>query len=96
MGELLLNGKTIDEETVNYAINLGKKVKASKVNDKNLYAKIVNWGINYITTQYLHPFLMKNNRDYPIQIKCFSKNFLDISECKIDDDIKIKDNEYKI
>ena len=89
----LLNGKTIDEETVNYAINLGKKVKAAKVNDKNLSDKIVNWGVNYITTQYLHPFLMKNNRDYPIKIKCFSQNFLNISECKIDDDIKLKDNE---
>jgi glycerophosphoryl diester phosphodiesterase len=89
----LLNGKKIDETSVHYALKTGKKVKAAKVNNKIISDKIVNWGVNYITTQYLHPFLIRNNKEYPIKIKCISKANSKFSECQINSNIILKDNE---
>ena len=91
MGNLLY-GNNIDENTVKYGLSLGHKIKAAKVNDIEFANKIIKWGVNYITTQNLHPFLIKNEKEEPIQIKCTSLFLHDYSECKLDKNIKLIDN----
>lgn len=93
MGGLLEGGK-INEEAVKYALSLEKKVKASKVDDLQLAEQLQSWGVNYITTNYLHPFLMKNEKEDPIIVRCNpSPEDEHISECEIDDNIRLIDNE---
>ena len=93
MGNLLY-GKTINKEAVKYGLSLKNKIKAAKVNDINLAEKLFSWGVNFITTQYLNPFQLKNEKEVPIKIKCnylFLKNY---SICIIEKDIYLKDNEF--
>ena len=93
MGNLLF-GNNIDEKTVKYGLSLGHKIKAAKVNDLVFANKIFNWGVNYITTQYLHPFLVENEKEEPIKLKCTSLLFDDkFSECKFDENVNLIDNE---
>ena len=92
MGNLLY-GQSIDEETVKYGLSLGHKIKAAKVNNLEFANKILKWGVNYITTQYLHPFMVNNEKEEPIIIKCISTIFSNLSECKLDKNIELKDNE---
>ena len=92
MGKLLM-GKSINKEAVKYGLSLGKKIKAAKVNDKEFAQKIISWGVNYITTQYLHPFLIENEKEEPMKVKCNINYLHNISECKIDDKLLLKDNE---
>ena len=86
-------GENIDEESVKFGISLGHKIKASIVDNLETANKIEKWGVSYITTKVLHPFLMKNEKQDPIIVRCSP---LDdhTSECEIDDDIPLKDNEY--
>ena len=88
------SGKKIDEETVRYALSLGPKIQVSDVNDINTAEKLQSWGVNYIKTNNLHPFLMKNDKEEPIIARC-SPSVEDEhhSECEIDDDVILKDNE---
>ena len=72
MGNLLYGG-TINYESVKYGLSLGKKIKAAKVNDRKFADKLFSWGVNYITTQYLYPFQLKNEKEESLKIKC-SKN----------------------
>ena len=89
----LTSGKTIDEETVKYGLSLGKRIKASVVDNLEFSKKIQNWGVNYITTNKLHPFLIHNSKEDPILLRCSP---LDdhTSECEIEEDIPLRDNEY--
>ena len=90
----LKSGKSIDKETVQYGLSLGKKIKAAKVDDIDFANKIQSWGVNYITTNYLHPFLIKNDKEVPIIVRCApSVDDEYSSECEIDNDIILKDNE---
>lgn len=89
----LLSGKKIEKETVKYGLSLQKKIKAAKVNDIYFAEKLFSWGVNFITTQYLHPFQLKNEKEAPIKIKCNYLYFKKFSACKIDKDIFLKDNE---
>ena len=91
MGNLLY-GKTIKKETVKYGLSLGKKIKAAKVNDPNFAETLFLWGVNYITTQQLEPFQLKNEKEEPIRIECNS-NSGKYSECEIDENILLNDNE---
>ena len=86
-------GENIDEESVKFGVSLGHKIKASIVDNLETANKIEKWGVSYITTKVLHPFLMKNEKQDPIIVRCSP---LDdhTSECEIDDDIPLKDNEY--
>ena len=83
----LLSGNTIEEKTVKYGLSLGHKIKAAKVNNIDFSNKIVKWGVNYITTQYLHPFMISNEKEDPIKIKCTSSFSSMFSECKLDFDL---------
>ena len=96
MGNLLY-GNSIDEKTVKYGLSLGHKIKAAKVNNLDFANTILKWGVNFITTQYLHPFMINNEKEDPIKIKCLINNSYNFSECKLNKNIELKDNEiYKI
>ena len=87
-------GKKINEETVKYALSLGGKVKAAKVDNLQFAEKIQSWGVNFITTNYLHPFLIKNDKEDPIIVRCEpSPEDEHESICEINDEVKLKDNE---
>ena len=92
MGNLLY-GKHIDEQTVKYGLSLGRKIKAAKVNDKKFADKLFKWGVNYIMTQHLEPFLLKNQNEEPIKIKCNPLILNELSECEIDNNSPLIDNE---
>ena len=83
----LLSGNTIEENTVKYGLSLGHKIKAAKVNNIDFSNKILKWGVNYITTQYLHPFMINNEKEEPIKIKCTSSFSNIFSECKLVTDL---------
>ena len=90
----LMDGLTIKEDVVKYGLSLGKKIKAAKVDDIAFAEKIQSWGVNYITTNLLHPFLIKNEKEDPIVVRC-SPSVIDEheSDCEIRDDVKLIDNE---
>ena len=55
---------------------------------------MASWGVNFITTNKLHPFLIKNIKEEPIAVRCSSLDIKNgLSRCKIDEDIKLIDNE---
>ena len=91
---LLMNGNTINEETVKYGLSLGKKIKAAKIDDINLANKVVSWGVSFICTNKLHPFMLKNEKEEPIIASCtISDTDEETSECEIDEDYNLIDNE---
>jgi len=89
----LTSGKTIDEATVKYGISLGKRIKAAVIDDLEFANKVQNWGVNYITTNKLHPFLIHNTKEDPILLRCSPVDG-DTSECEIEEDIPLRDNQY--
>ena len=90
----LTEGKKINKDTVKYALSLGKKVKAAKVDNIDFANRIVSYGVNFITTNYLHPFMIKNDKEDPIIVRCLpSDNNEDMSRCEIKDKIKLIDNQ---
>ena len=90
----LTTGGKISEETVKYGISLGKKIKASKIDDINFANQVVSWGVNYVCTNKLEPFLMKNEREEPIIATCTQSDMdEEISECEIDEEYDLEDNQ---
>ena len=91
---MLSAGKTINEETVKYGLSLGKKIKAAKIDDLKFANKVVSWGVSFICTNKLHPFMMKNEKEEPIIANCtMSDTDEGTSECEIDEDYNLIDNE---
>ena len=86
-------GTNVDEETVKYAISLGRKVKVAMVDNKEHVKKLQSYGVNYIMTKNLPPFVIENEKEEPIIVRC-SPLDEDQSECEIDDYMLLKDNEY--
>ena len=83
-----------DEETVKYIKSLGQKVKINEViDDRMLVKKLLSWGVDYLKTDELHPFLMENEMEVPVPVRCVPVD-IDHSECEIDDDVMLKDNEW--
>ena len=90
----LTTGGKINEEIVKYGISLGKKIKASKIDEIDFANKVVSWGVNFICTNNLHPFLMRNEKEEPIIATCTQSNMdEEKSECEIDEDYNLIDNE---
>ena len=87
----LSRGKTIEQSTVKYGLSLGKKIKAAIIDDLEFANKVQNWGVNYITTNKLHPFLIHNDKDIPIPIKCTQFDIL--ADCRLPPEVKLIDNE---
>ena len=90
----LTTGGKINEELVKYGISLGKKIKVSKIDELDFANKVVSWGVNFICTNNLHPFLMRNEKEEPIIATCTQSSMdEEKSECVIDEDYNLIDNE---
>ena len=90
----LSSGNTITEDAVKYGLSLNKKIKAAKIDELNFAEKVVSWGVNFICTNKLHPFLIHNDKEEPIIAKCTISDTDDsVSECEIDEYINLIDNE---
>ena len=84
---------TVNEEFVNQAKLLGYKIKVNSVSDISYARKLINWGVDFLKTQIHEPFLIENEKEDPIIVRCTPIDD-DHSECEIDDDVYLKDNEY--
>jgi hypothetical protein len=49
MGGLTL-GRKINKNAVKFGLSLGRKIKASKIDDINFANKVLSWGVNFICT----------------------------------------------
>ena len=77
-----------------YGKSLGKKIKAAKIDEIEFANQVVSWGVNFICTNKLEPFLMKNEREEPIIATCTQSDMdEEVSECEIDEDYDLVDNE---
>ena len=85
-------GVNIDEATVKHAVSLGKKVKVSLVESPTQVKKLQSWGVNYIMSRNLPPFVIENQKEDPFVVRC-SHVDEDISECDIEDYLFLIDNE---
>ena len=54
-----------------YGLSLGKKIKAAKIDDIDLANKVLEWGVNFICTNKLESFLIKNEKEVPIILYYF-------------------------
>ena len=85
-------GINIDEATVKKAVSLGKKVKVSLVDSVAQVKKLQSWGVNYMMSRNLPPFVIENEKEEPILVRCSGLDE-EKSECDIDDYLFLKDNE---
>ena len=85
-------GINVDENTVKYAVSLGRKVKVSLVESTTQVKKFQSWGVSYIMSRVLPPFVIENEKEDPIIVRC-SQVDEDTSECDIDDYLFLIDNE---
>jgi glycerophosphoryl diester phosphodiesterase len=68
-------------ETKKYITSLGIKLKVGKpVNDIELAKKLQSIGVNYITTNKIHPFLIENEREFPLLYKCTQFDLLSVCQ----------------
>ena len=88
-----LDVNIVNEELVKYISNLGHKIKVSKVDNEEMSSKLQLWGVNYMATNNLAPFLIQNEKDEPIRVKCVPIFLDDLSECKMGPEIILRDNE---
>jgi glycerophosphoryl diester phosphodiesterase len=85
-------GINVDEATVKQAISLGKKVKVSLVDSPAQLEKLQGWGVNYMLSRNLPPFIIQNEKEEAIMVRCYTVDE-ETSECDIDDYLFLKDNE---
>ena len=71
--------------------SLGYKIKAGIVDDIKFAEKIQSWGVNYIITNKIHPFLIKNEKEYPFLLKCIQFDIL--ADCNPVSEVKLIDHE---
>ena len=87
----LSKGGKIDDELLKKALSTGNKVNVATVDDLELAKKLQKSGVNFITTNKLHPFYMKNEYEPPILIKCTQFDIL--ADCRLGPEVKLIDNE---
>ena len=85
-------GVNVDEATIKLAISLGRKVKVSLVESPTQVKKFQSMGVNYIMSRNLPPFVIENQKEDPIIVRCSAVDE-GISECDIDDYLFLIDNE---
>ena len=61
------------------------------MDDIKFAEKIQSWGVNYITTNKIHPFLIKNEKEYPFLLKCIQFDIL--ADCNAVSEVKLIDHE---
>ena len=86
----LSKGENIDEKRVKLAASVGM-VQAGIVDNLQLANKLFSWGVKFIKTNELHPFYAKNDYEIPIFLKCTQFDVL--ADCRLDPEVKLKDNE---
>ena len=86
-------GTTVTENMIKDGVVSGNKIKAGIVDDKKYAKKMQEWGVNFITTKSLPSFLIENKKEEPIIVRCIPFDD-EHSECEIEDDIFLKDNEW--
>ena len=84
----------IDEFTLNYIKSLNYKIKYSHMNSRESYDKLTSNGVNYIGTDTLEPFLINNDKDFPMSVECVPIFLDDLSECKMRNEHILRDNEF--
>ena len=86
----LLNNNLIIENLIQYGLSLGKKIKVSNIDDANVAKKLFSTGANFITTNKLEPFLVENEYEEPILLKCTQFDVL--VDCRLGQEVKLYDN----
>ena len=85
-------GSNIDEATIKHAVSLGKKIKIGLIESADQIKKLQSWGVNYIMSKNLPPFIIENKKEEPFIARCYPVND-DSSECDIEDYLFLRDNE---
>ena len=85
-------GTKVDEATIKSATALGRKVKVSLVDSPTQVKKYQQWGVSYLMSRNLPPFVVQNDKEDPFIARC---SVLDeeTSECDIEDYFFLRDNE---
>ena len=86
-------GHDLSEKLVKDGVVGNNKVTVGTINDFNYAKKLFSWGVNYIESDSLPPFVAENELEDPIVIYCFPVDNYQ-SECDIEDDIILRDNEW--
>ena len=66
------------------------------MNSKESLNILTSYGVNYIGTKTLEPFLVNNDKDFPLRVKCAPIFLDDLSECKMNDEHILRDNDFII
>ena len=88
-----ISGNALNEDNIKQLSSLGKKIKVGPVDERQYAAKIESWGVNFITSKSLPSFLIDNDKQDPILVRCVPVDD-EHSECEIEDDSMLKDNEW--
>ena len=91
---ILTVDSNVNELTINYIKSLNYKMKYSNVNTKEFADKLVKYGVNFIGTKKLEPFLIHNDKDFPMRVECIPIFLDDLSECKMYNEHVLRDNEF--
>ena len=84
------NNKQMDEDVIKYGLSLGKKIKVGIIDDYNVAKKMFEMGVNFISTNKLEPFLVENEYEEPIPLKCTQFDVL--VDCRLGQEVKLYDN----
>ena len=91
---ILTVDSNINNVALEYIKSLKYKIKFSKVESNELADKLTLNGVNYISTKNLEPFLIHNDKDFPMRVECVPIFLDDLSECKMYDEHVLRDNEF--
>ena len=91
---IIMVDSNINEATLKTIKSYGYKLKFPYADSKEYSDKLLLYGINYIGTKYLEPFLIFNEKEYPMRVQCVPIFMDDLSECKMYDEHVLRDNEF--
>ena len=89
LGDISNNNK-IDKNAIKYGLSLGKKIKVETIDDINKANMLFSLGVNFIKTNKLEPFLVDNEYEEPILLKCTQFDVL--VDCRLGEEVKLYDN----
>ena len=84
------NNNQIDEKVIKYGLSLGKKIKVGIIDDRDVAKRMFSMGVNFVTTNILEPFLVENEYEEPIPLKCTQFDVL--VDCRLGQEVKLYDN----
>ena len=89
LGDISNNNK-IDKNAIKYGLSLGKKIKVETIDDINKANMLFSLGVNFIKTNKLEPFLVDNEYEEPILLRCTQFDVL--VDCRLGQEVKLYDN----